>query len=111
MGIAEQLDAAADLLEKGWAQGHDAETSDGESVELRSVRATCFCAAAAIERKCGDSYYAGLKLLEQVVGGGVVTWNDAPERTQAEVVAAVRKAAELARVSGTPQENVEAKSQ
>ena len=38
--------------------------------------------------------------LRRVVGGGVAPWNDAPGRTQAEVVAALRKAADLARSEG-----------
>jgi hypothetical protein len=39
-------------------------------------------------------------ILARAVVGSTVTWNDAPERTQAEVVAKLREAAELARKEG-----------
>jgi hypothetical protein len=48
--------------------------------------------------KC--TYTAVKKVLQSAVGtsyaGGVANWNDAPERTQAEVLAAFDRAIELA---------------
>lgn len=95
------LEAAANLLEKpgAWTQGVFARNAKGVVVGFRDDSATCFCAAGAIYRSAksnalGDpainllNTWARRRHFEHLA-----KWNDAPERTQAEVVAALRQAA------------------
>lgn len=94
------LEAQA-LIERGWCQRA---LHDGNG----------FCALGAINQAITGDYTATgideewgrrgayLSLAEAVTGnahdiGGVVNWNNAPERTQAEVVEAFGRAAEIAR--------------
>lgn len=93
--IAQKLDEARALIERGWCQGTF--TLDG-----------CFCLYGAVNMVVDgvpwseltpDEYFVPLA---DVIGGeateyNLASWNDAPERTQAEVIEAFRKAAELAR--------------
>lgn len=108
MTPAEILDGAADYIEEyGWTQGP----------ESSSVPGCPTCAGIAIDlaAKDGDEvvpeWFAAVDFLRGVVGasrfgaGGVIDWNDAPGRTQAEVVTALRTAADNARKAeqeGTP---------
>jgi hypothetical protein len=102
---AEKLDEARVLIERGWTQGEYARGEKGSSVDYLKDKATCFCAAGAIgavNKHWPTSSLPGMRYLSLAVGGDgdeadVLNWNDAPERTQAEVVEAFRKAAELAR--------------
>lgn len=96
LGVADVLDRAADEIEaRGWHQGDWIEDDTG-----------CVCAEGAL-------YFAGAsaklvavsisptgKLFRDHIGESIVDWNDAPERTQAEVVAALRSAATAARAGG-----------
>lgn len=81
---------AADLIEeKGWCQG------------MYNNRSGAMCMMGAIinaGRRHEHRYTsrAHLRLIEAVGGVAPVLWNDAPERTQEEVVSALRKAAALA---------------
>jgi hypothetical protein len=105
MGIAEQLDAAADLLGDGWIRGTFHRETKGQDF-------FCLMGAVSACAPAGRDLNTALSFVMKAIGtDSLLLWNDDFQRTQAEVVAAVRKAAELARVSGTPQENVEAKSQ
>jgi hypothetical protein len=84
---------AAKLVERGWCQGRERDFRDGIA---------CYCALGAINASSplsGDfdpydyaydslAFYIGVNL------GEVSEWNDASGRTQAEVVAALRGAAE-----------------
>lgn len=56
-------------------------------------------AAAGLRPWCREQRQA-LKAMDDVTGGDFVEFNDAPERTQAEVVAKLREAAERARKDG-----------
>lgn len=93
------LAKAADLIEPEGAWTQDVWRNDTR---------TCFCAEGAIAQAAGiEPARAGAhdssRYLETAVGIGrweVPTWNDAPGRTQAEVVAALRKASALAKESG-----------
>lgn len=88
------LDAQA-LIERGWCQ---CALANGGGV----------CALGAINQATtGDPYKNDFvnnsgahRALKRVIGGdSIVKWNNAPERTQAEVIEAFGKAAELARES------------
>jgi len=91
---------AAELLEKpgAWTQKSAARDKQGRHVLFDEVGAVSFCMIGAISRISNNEYpaYQDAKLaLSRVVGRpGIVTFNDAPGRTQSEVVTALRKAAE-----------------
>lgn len=96
LAIADKLDEARALIEKGWCQRAFAKDANGKKVFSWHPSAVCWCAIGAInatEPNNGGPW----RYLEKVVGRSPDTWNDAPERTQAEVIEAFRKAAELAR--------------
>jgi len=94
--IAEVLEKAADLLEPEgrWTQ-HAYGRWNGSGY-------SCWCMFGAIDAIASD-YKIGAQcnnVVDRVVGQGLVDWNDAPGRTQPEVVAALRRAAALAREQG-----------
>ena len=66
--------------------------------------AVCWCALGALHRVAqitkSSPITARVKLSEVIGGNHVANWNDAQTRTQAEVVAALRKASELAKAEG-----------
>jgi hypothetical protein len=93
---SEALAKAADLIEPegAWRQGPS--LRDG---------AQCAVNALAAATRQGQSWGAMIDFAYQAIGldaGSMALseWNDAPGRTQAEVVAALRQAAELARSEG-----------
>ena len=91
MTTAQVLRAAADLIEKpgAWKQ-------HGGNYR------TTFCAAEAIGVAGGGplpEVAAANRFVATMLGRSIVSWNDAPKRTQAEVVSALRKAADLADAS------------
>ncbi len=104
------LRAAADLIEPegAWIKGHLAKDEHGWYTS-DARRACRFCAVGAIRAAAGAPHLEGSTLslnarlfVNQVIGFGksLPSWNDAPERTQAEVVSALRKAADLAEAEG-----------
>lgn len=98
--VPEILSAAADLLEKpgAWTQGALYRDTAGEPIGSFGDReAVCYCAEGAIAAVIGryDWFHPAYASLGGV--GELSNWNDHPGRTQAEVVAALRQAAELAR--------------
>lgn len=110
MTAPEVLESAADLLEKpgAWTQGAASRdvfgNPDGDSEIWPD--AVCWCAWGAILKVTGNTSIVGsdqrpktaAALLERHIGtNDVTTWNDAPERTQAEVVSALRQAARQSR--------------
>lgn len=107
--VANRLRKARALIEKGWTQEAWARAADGANVPFSSRSAVCFCAAGALNRALQvGGHEWGLaeqswQVLEDAIGvsssSDVVKFNDAPERTQAEVLAAFDKAIELAEQS------------
>lgn len=105
LSVADVLDRAADLIEPegAWTQGAPARTAGGRGTDSGDREAVCFCAIGAINRA---GYWdwpltsACWKAVEDTTVG-LAKWNDAPERTQAEVVAALRAAAEKARTASS----------
>lgn len=99
------LDAAADLIEPEgrWTQGAFARTAKGRPIGLRDGAAACWCAVGAIERVVGGAIFTAdraFAFAQRSLQSAWAPFNDAPNRTQAEVVAALRKAADLARSEG-----------
>lgn len=92
--------SAADLLEQpgAWTQNMLSATKRGYAIGAMEDNAACWCAMGAIFREArgaGDLTRPAYDALADVIGHGhIPSWNDAPERTQAEVVAALRAAAE-----------------
>jgi hypothetical protein len=102
LSVADVLDRAAEKLEApgAWLQGEAAESADGFTVLPKSSDAVCWCVMGAVwavtpNKEIGR---AARDVLAGLVGTPLVSsWNDAIDRTQPEVVAALRRAATLAR--------------
>lgn len=98
MSVAEVLNKAADLLEKpgAWTRGTYARDSAGQLVASSDHTATCWCAMGATIRAAfslGTRSGDAIEQIAKFAGDNIGAWNDAPGRTQAEVVAALRQAA------------------
>lgn len=99
MSPAAVLLTASEIIGRGWTQGAWARDRHGAKVSGASLTAVCWCAGDAIftaaKQLNGDLKLVGAacKVLRQHIGCDIASWNDAPERTQAEVVAALRDAA------------------
>ena len=107
------LRQAAVYVRHGWVQGRFAVGRNGATVSHRSRNACAVDAMGAIARAAGhtwledadnhqqayDTDYATMRRLAQAVcsnyPSGLSDWNDAPGRTQAEVVAALEAMALL----------------
>jgi hypothetical protein len=95
---------AARLVERGWTQGADARGADGAELDPWDGRATSWSILGAIvavleaeARECGEvpleELAAALYALAELVDtDSLQAWNDASERTQREVAAALRRA-------------------
>ncbi|WP_420478274.1 DUF6197 family protein [Brevundimonas sp. FT23028] len=111
--VSEILTKAADLLETpgAWTQGAEYRNEAGEDISdfdddaddlPADLTPVCWCAAGAIwcQPISTPEKVAACEALAAAIGSGdryeVPKWNDAPERTQAEVVAALRTAASQA---------------
>jgi hypothetical protein len=102
-GVAGVLNAAADLLDKpgAWIQHAWARDSAGRIVDFGDEpKAACWCADGAFEKVLGRRYveHGDLRANLQaafiaVHGCSPMGFNDAPKRTQSEVVQALRAAA------------------
>jgi hypothetical protein len=91
LSVADVLERAADLIEPegAWTQG-----------DYVGPNGRCWCVLGAIKRAGhfhNDINPAALALKDVVGKTWLHEWNDAPERTQAEVVAKLREAATLSR--------------
>lgn len=100
MTTKERLIAARDLVAKGWTQGVYARDANDRYTPYGGPNACKFCASGAVAHVTDiflQSFEDALTLLKRAIDGkAVVPWNDASERTQAEVVAAFDRAIELA---------------
>ncbi len=100
LSVSEVLSRAADLLEKpgAWIQGPVARNEKGRDVFARSPDAVCWCAMGAIKASTreyqGELYLEAVEAADPFMSGCVPVFNDAPGRTQAEVVSALRAASE-----------------
>lgn len=101
--VSEVLSRAADLIEPEgcWTRGAFARVAPGaSSVPAHFAAAACWCLMGAVIHEApatGGIQKRAYEYISSVLGKRHIDeWNDAPDRTQAEVVAALRKAAELA---------------
>jgi len=107
--ISWYLNAAANMLARpnGWTQYAFARNVDGESVLAGCDYAVCFCVSGALRyltRERSDLYWEDghpmvltQRYIRTAAGcDSVWNWNDAPGRTQQEVVDTLRAAAKLA---------------
>lgn len=103
--ISEILDKAADLIEpKGaWTQGESARDDQAVGLMADNPTACSFCMYGAIVRASGG-YLEGNEVCSRAIRflgvPSLINWNDRPNRTQAEVVAKLREAAQKAREQG-----------
>jgi hypothetical protein len=96
--VADKLREARALIAKGWTQGTFRASRPSESV--------CYCLYGAINKAVlgyADADCSATFEYEEFLGKAIgrepldlANWNDDPERTQAEVLAAFDKAIELA---------------
>ena len=108
LSVADALERAADLIEPegAWTQGALYRDALGEPAGAASGKAVCWCAVGALNEVRGpfsDAFEAVEALLPKPRTfhlRPLSDWNDAPGRTQAEVVAKLREAAALAREQG-----------
>lgn len=106
--VSQVLSEAADLLEKpgAWTQGVFARNAKGENTGLSEIRgkAVCWCVLGATAASAGSNLglsSAADHFLRDFLGVEELgSWNDAPDRSQEEVVDALRRAAALAKDQG-----------
>lgn len=91
MTTAEVFTEAARLVREGWCQGAYARDKDGRGVRLGDEKACEWCVVGALYRATDDGArgWAAEREASSALGlrGSVVSWNDDPARTQAEVAA------------------------
>jgi len=102
-GALEILKAARELLAvpERWTKGVGARDSKGIAVDWDDDSVYCRCAYIAISTVCGGQRpkeYSAFDALGFRRGHDLFTWNDAPERTHAEVLARFDEA--IARLEG-----------
>ncbi len=103
---SEILSAAADLIEPegAWTQGAYARLEGGLSGYGFEPGVLCRCAVGGVYGAIGgfpaEDIASFFRHTPHESIGHFQLWNDAPERTQAEVVTALRQAAEKAREAG-----------
>lgn len=103
--IADILDRAADRLSKpgAWTQGANARDADGRGVSPNNPAAVCWCLSGvlySVEPRYSVAREANDFMNRYVLVSYAHHWNDAPERTQSEVIQTLRQAADKAREAG-----------
>jgi hypothetical protein len=100
MTTKEMLTEARSLIKKGWTQGSFAKDVNGNEVDPKSSQAVSWCSLGAMEAACycpRDSRLPILDILRRAAGTCVISdWNDHPNTTKEEILAAFDKAIELA---------------
>ncbi len=98
------LEKARELVRRGWCQDASARNSAGRPVYSGHFGAVRFCMTGAVEKSsdfaplssprtiAAKEYGDAINMLRMFIPGSqfclsLVTWNDCPERTQAEVLA------------------------
>lgn len=108
--IAQHLKDARALVARpgGWTQGAFAKTAKGIKCDVDEEDAECFCAYGAIRKSASHDMSLRLRMKSLVLTGqdcecvdmSMAIWNDQPNRTQQEVVAAFDAAIALAEAEG-----------
>jgi hypothetical protein len=98
IAVATKLREARALIERGWTQGGYARTVGGRIIGPKEAKASCWCSLGAIfaVTDVDDCYLVANAVEDAAETENIVHWNDAPERTQADVLAAFDRAIELA---------------
>jgi 3-polyprenyl-4-hydroxybenzoate decarboxylase len=105
--VADVLDAAATRLEQhnAWTKDAYARRADGSATQTTADDAVCWCTVGAIASIAGGFmtplFDRAVGILGLSLGRTIVGFNDAPNRQQEEVVAALRAAATSARQGET----------
>jgi hypothetical protein len=92
---------AAEIVEQGWTQGELARTVEDSPCGVSNPNACKFCMSGAINKAVGNehdgNYRRAMNAANSVAFrrgyGNIPEFNDARERTQAEVAATLREAA------------------
>jgi hypothetical protein len=89
---------AIDYIRKGWTQGASARDAAGNSVYYKSTEAVCWCLSGAIfaaypdHVECANAFEKVTLEIQKTSPFGIpLSWNDAPRRTQAEVILLLEK--------------------
>lgn len=104
--VSNVLERAADLIEPegAWTQNTLARSHFRSHVLPQDQNAVCWCASGAVFALAGNDIplakQALLQLQDHIRSNYIGGWNDAPNRAQSEVVAALRAAAVAARGEG-----------
>lgn len=95
-----------DLIASGWTQNVHARNTYGLPVPYFSEEATCFCLNGALLRvvrsemenslEKGEKVFFAVEDLLLACQSAYITWNDAPGRTQVEVLSLLDRAIALA---------------
>lgn len=95
------LEKARAKIEQGWCKEFVARDEHGAVVAPRSPRACSWCAEGAILASTRRLHWPAYDYLADALGDrhgiDVPEWNDAPRRTQKQVLKAFDKAIELAK--------------
>lgn len=83
--VIEVLKESRALIEKGWCQIHTAVNHSGQSTWTGCPTACKWCAFGAVMAVTGD-WNKPYAILRDLTVGSLAEWNDAPGRTQAEVL-------------------------
>lgn len=94
------MEARRLIDEKGWTQNTFARDKSGEPVVPDAYCAVCFCSTGAIARAAQDDdllvRMEARRRLRAVIDSSIPDWNDNPERTKDQVLAAFDQAIERA---------------
>lgn len=105
--VADKLRAIADEITEHperWTQGSDGRDGVGSAVPALSDQAVCWCTSGLLQRDFrGSDYETARASLIRALGAEdgyeILGWNDEHSRRPAEVVAVLRRAADLAEQS------------
>ncbi|WZO97276.1 hypothetical protein EP7_004300 [Isosphaeraceae bacterium EP7] len=89
------LNEARKLVEKGWCKGTSARNAAGEPTGTTDVDAVAWCPYGAMGAIPGASFIRTTDRYRKSIGRLAISkWNDEPERTKEEVLAAFDRAIE-----------------
>lgn len=108
--VADILDGAAALVERGWCQNANARDANRDRVYINDPGACAWCASGGIMRAAIDLGWSGETFeflttdaraeLRAHIDAPVETWNDQDRQTSANVAATIRAAAAAVRRRG-----------
>lgn len=94
--VADKLREARKFIERGWTKNYQARDANGYDVDPNDPSAVCWCLYGALNAVGAMTPEVLCPLQKATNERLLANWNDASERTQAEVLAAFDKAIELA---------------